>query len=78
MGSHFGGGMTVEGTWNSSLDGTEHPSGWRMDIAEHGLALRITPVIDDQELTLSFRYWEGAVRVSGSVRGRGYVELTGY
>jgi predicted secreted hydrolase len=26
----------------------------------------------------SVRYWEGAVRVSGSHRGRGYLELSGY
>ena len=37
----------------------------------------------DFELRLSFRYWEGAVRVggrgpSGAIGGRGYVELTGY
>ena len=37
----------------------------------------------DQELNLSFRYWEGAVSVQGTsggnaVAGHGYVELTGY
>jgi ABC-type lipoprotein export system ATPase subunit len=42
-----------------------------------------TPLMADQELNLSFRYWEGAVRVSGTragsqVTGVGYVELTGY
>jgi len=39
--------------------------------------------LDDQELRLSFRYWEGAVTATGSSRGapltgRGYLELTGY
>ena len=39
--------------------------------------------IADQELDVSFRYWEGAVTVAGTrrgtpVTGRGYVELTGY
>jgi len=37
----------------------------------------------DQELNVSYIYWEGAVKVSGSyggkaVEGAGYVELTGY
>jgi len=37
----------------------------------------------DQELNISYGYWEGAVNVNGSlggqaVTGRGYVELTGY
>ena len=46
--------------------------------------LTVTPMIPGQELDLAFRYWEGAVRVRGTgeggapVRGRGYVELTGY
>ncbi len=34
--------------------------------------------IKDQEMRLSLEYWEGAVRVSGTVAGQGYVELTGY
>ena len=45
--------------------------------------LTITPLIKDQELNLSFTYWEGAVGLEGtvngvSVTGTGYVELTGY
>ena len=35
----------------------------------------------NQELDVSVRYWEGAVRVEnpdGTLQGRGYVELTGY
>jgi len=43
----------------------------------------VQPVIDDQELNATVRYWEGAVNVSGKrngekLGGRGYVELTGY
>jgi predicted secreted hydrolase len=37
----------------------------------------------DQELNVSYAYWEGAVQISGEhggdpVRGSGYVEMTGY
>ena len=37
----------------------------------------------DQELDVSVRYWEGAVRIEGTVdgetvSGHGYVEMTGY
>ena len=40
-------------------------------------------MVTDQEFSLSFRYWEGAVDVQGThdgndIVGRGYVELTGY
>ncbi|MDL1898276.1 lipocalin family protein, partial [Anaerolineae bacterium CFX7] len=41
------------------------------------------PLIADQEMRVSFTYWEGAVNVAGTsngknVRGQGYVEMTGY
>ncbi|NBC18620.1 MAG: carotenoid 1,2-hydratase, partial [Bacteroidetes bacterium] len=47
------------------------------------LDLTITPYFEAQELDVSVRYWEGAVRVDGTangqpIRGSGYVELTGY
>jgi predicted secreted hydrolase len=47
------------------------------------LELRLEPVLRDQELTTTPRYWEGAVDVIGrrageAIEGRGYVELTGY
>jgi predicted secreted hydrolase len=37
----------------------------------------------DQEMNVSYAYWEGAVGVSGmygdqTINGSGYVELTGY
>jgi predicted secreted hydrolase len=49
-----------------------------MRIPRYGIELKVTPALRDQELPTSVVYWEGAVEVSGSMRGRGYVELTGY
>ncbi len=71
------------GEWASPLDGAVYPSGWRVRVPSAALDLRVTPVLADQELDVSFRYWEGAVDVEGTadgrpVSGRGYVELTGY
>ena len=76
--------LTVEHTWISPIDATVYPSGWRLSIPARGVELRIEPLIENQELDLTFRYWEGAVSVAGVgldgtlVSGRGYVELTGY
>ena len=52
-------------------------------IPSQDIKLDIIPLINDQELNLTFRYWEGAVSVYGNkhghpVSGFGYVELTGY
>jgi predicted secreted hydrolase len=49
----------------------------------YDLDLEITPLIRNQEMQVSYVYWEGAVNASGrmagaDVMGRGYVELTGY
>ncbi|MBT8402479.1 MAG: carotenoid 1,2-hydratase [Gemmatimonadetes bacterium] len=71
------------GSWDSAIDGSTYPSGWTVRIPAEGIDLTVTPILDDQELDVSFRYWEGAVDVDGTsgggdVTGRGYVELTGY
>ena len=74
--------VTVLDTWDSPEGGT-YPSLWRVQVPRFGLDVTVTPVIADQELFTTVRYWEGAVDVQGSrdgesISGRGYVELTGY
>ena len=75
--------LDVLDTWGSPGSGVIYPSSWRLRVPEYELDLSIQPVLADQELDLSFRYWEGAVEFVGTfgasdVGGRGYVELTGY
>ncbi|MEZ4417577.1 MAG: lipocalin-like domain-containing protein [Gemmatimonadota bacterium] len=66
--------------WTSAVDGSIYPSGWRIRLAEEDVDVTVIPLLDDQELVHTFRYWEGAVRVTDGAgsEGRGYVELTGY
>jgi predicted secreted hydrolase len=73
---------TATGTWRSPHTGGVYPSGWRLRLPS-GAQLEVRPLLQDQELyfpgaSSSMVYWEGAVEVSGSAQGRGYVELTGY
>ena len=70
--------LTVLDHWRSSRSGAVYPARWRLRIPSEKLDLEITPLLADQELDVSFRYWEGAVAVTGTQNGRGYVELTGY
>ena len=68
-------------TWKSPRSAATYPGSWRIRIPSEHLDLRVEPWLDDQELSGSFRYWEGAVRIRGDdgrVLGNGYVELTGY
>ncbi len=71
------------GRWRSPRSGGEYPAGWRLTIPKLDLSLDVTPYVADQEMQVSYVYWEGAVRVAGNaggqpVSGNGYVELTGY
>ncbi len=75
------------GRWTSPRTGTTYPAKWRVALPRRGLDLTLTPLLADQELTTAkstgVTYWEGAVDVEGTrngqpLRGRGYVELTGY
>jgi len=68
--------------WDSP-GSTRYPSGWRLRAPDAQLDVTVTPLIKNQELNATIRYWEGAVRVQGTqadapVQGHGYVELTGY
>lgn len=63
-------------TWRSP-QGIEYPVSWRLSYS--GKVWRVESVLDDQQLDLSFVYWEGAVvirdDVSGDELGRGYLEM---
>jgi len=71
--------IEVLDTWKSSETKTVYPSKWGINIPSHNIELSIQPLLNNQELLVSFTYWEGAVKVSGNgISGKGYVELTGY
>jgi predicted secreted hydrolase len=70
--------IDVLATWQSKKSGVVYPAHWRIRVPSASLDLDVRPALADQELDLTFRYWEGAVDVAGSHRGRGYVELVGY
>ncbi|MEZ5584478.1 MAG: lipocalin family protein [Candidatus Competibacteraceae bacterium] len=69
--------------WTNSESGDRYPTQWRLQVPAENLDLTVTPLIGDQEMRLSVRYWEGAVAVSGTaagqpITGRGYLEMTRY
>jgi predicted secreted hydrolase len=69
--------------WTSQRTHARYPVAWRIAMPMKGLALTVRPRVRDQEVDLSVRYWEGAVRVTGqgregSLAGEGYLELAGY
>ena len=62
----------------SEHSGIRYPLGWRLQVPTQQIDLQVDAALDDQEMNHSVRYWEGAVNVSGSHRGVGYLEMSGY
>jgi predicted secreted hydrolase len=74
--------IAVTDSWRNA-QGARYPAAWRIEVPALALSVAVRPVLPDQELQSTPRYWEGAVDVGGehaggSVSGRGYVELVGY
>jgi predicted secreted hydrolase len=74
-------------TWDSKASGARYPVSWEVVVPRQDLRLRLTTQVENQELrterSTGVTYWEGAVEVQGTrggqpVRGRGYLEMTGY
>ena len=69
--------------WRSPRSQRQYPVAWQLEIPSRALALDLEPRLDDQELELAVRYWEGAITARGRVGDRpvtaqGYLELVGY
>jgi predicted secreted hydrolase len=69
--------------WTSDATGVRYPVAWQLAVPRAAISLDIRPYLEDQELALTVRYWEGAVHAEGRGPGgrltaQGYVELAGY
>lgn len=58
----------------------KYPVAWAIEIPGLNLHLECRAALRNQEVAASQgpKYWEGAVDYSGSERGKGYLEMTGY
>lgn len=75
--------LSARSYWTSDASGARYPVEWKLGVPAAGLVLDIVPYLRNQELDLSVRYWEGAVRAtgrgpSGPLTAQGYLELAGY
>lgn len=68
--------------WDSPASGARYPIAWKIEIPSRGVTLTARAAIRNQELQTNestrVTYWEGAITLEGSARGRGYLEMTGY
>jgi len=76
--------MTPSAFWKSKESGGRYPVEWQVDLPGRSVKFTVKPALEDQELRLGpVTYWEGAVDACGTregkpMKGRGYLELTGY
>jgi len=79
--------MTPVRRWTSLETGARYPVRWRLTVPSENLRLTIEPPFDAQEMVfqapVTDPYWEGMIRAEGtrgeaSVKGEGYLEMTGY
>lgn len=74
--------VTPGETWTSSETGGRYPIEWSIRVPSIGLDTRLTTRLPQQELigrTAGVSaYWEGAIEVTGTKKGVGYLEMTGY
>jgi predicted secreted hydrolase len=67
-------------TWLSPRNGASYPVRVEIYFGKHRILTM--PLLDDQEITMhrpaEISYWEGLVSISGTLAGRGYLEMTGY
>lgn len=54
------------------------PTTWRVTLPKYAVDVTVTAINPNAWMATSFSYWEGPVRIGGTHRGRGYLEMTGY
>ena len=72
------GAATVTPLETHEVAGRELPVRWRIELPARGLDIETEPVNPDAWMGTAFPYWEGPIRISGTHRGVGYLEMTGY
>lgn len=74
-------------TWTSPSSGAVYPIRWQVSVPSLGIAVEVRTALPAQEMTARSKvapsYWEGAIDLTGKrsgqlLKGRGYLEMTGY
>ena len=65
-------------TSTTEVAGRRLPTGWRIIIRDRGMIIDTVPLNPASWMGTRFSYWEGPVSFTGTHRGVGYLEMTGY
>ena len=61
-----------------TVAGREVPTTWQVRLPDRGVDVTVEALNPDAWMATSIPYWEGPVTISGSHKGVGYLEMTGY
>jgi predicted secreted hydrolase len=70
--------LALEPLEKSDVAGRLYPLTWHLSLPEKGIELQLEASKADQLNPGRFSYYEGALNISGSHKGTGFMELTGY
>lgn len=69
--------------WVSPKTGANYKLGWRIDIPEFDISLKVKPLLESQEMLFGvINYWEGGIKVEAKIKnqkvgGWGFLEIAG-
>lgn len=72
------GEVTMTPGRTASVEGREIPVEWSIAVPGQDAQISIEALYPQSWMPTSVAYWEGPVRASGTHKGRGYLEMTGY
>jgi len=74
--------LTKGQQWHSTKTDTNYPIAWKIVIPSKNMTLTTLSINNDSEFDARLSsynvYWEGAIKVTGSHTGLGFMELSGY
>ena len=70
--------IALESLVQTNIDGRFVPTNWRVKVKSRGLDIETTPLNPRAWNGAGGAYWEGPITFSGTHRGEGYLEMTGY
>ena len=70
--------IDLEPLAHTVIEARNVPTRWRVRVKSRNLDIETTPLNPKSWMGTDFPYWEGPIAFSGSTRGQGYLEMTGY
>ncbi len=71
-------GINLTPLKSSEVAGRSVPTSWQIGVPDKNIDITVTAINEQSWMATSIPYWEGAVTVSGSHKGIGFLEMTGY